>query len=353
MAAPESSCVQVYNYTTPQKEIKTVFDINKWYHSKGYAGYMSMIRELNESVKGVHTTEDIPIGPAVFTCIDMLDEFQKWTLEYPPEDMGDQRFGNRSFRKWYERLVQEAGGAIDALLTKDKKGAVIELLPYLLDSFGNATRIDYGSGHEASFLIFIYCLRKLGVFTSEDNTALVLRLFLKYLRLVRCLQTTYRMEPAGSRGVHALDDFQFMPFLWGSSQLIGQKRLVPESYLKPETVELHAPRNLFFDAVQYINETKTGPFHEHSNQLWNISAVRTWEKINSGMFKMYEAEVLKKFPVVQHFVFGSIFSFEANKQEMDPNVIEADEAARLADERARAASSDGNASGSFMTRAPW
>uniref|UniRef100_A0A9J2Q0F5 Serine/threonine-protein phosphatase 2A activator n=1 Tax=Ascaris lumbricoides TaxID=6252 RepID=A0A9J2Q0F5_ASCLU len=103
----------------------------------------------------------------------------------------------------------------------------------------------------------------------------------------------------------------------------NKKRIVPESYLKPEVVELHAPKNLFFDAIQYINETKSGPFHEHSNQLWNISAVQTWEKVNSGMFKMYEAEVLKKFPVVQHFMFGSIFSIDAAKEIVDPNLLEA------------------------------
>ncbi|KHN74294.1 Serine/threonine-protein phosphatase 2A activator, partial [Toxocara canis] len=217
----------------------------------------------------------------------------------------------------------EADDLIYSLLPTEKKGAVQELVPYFLDSFGNATRIDYGSGHEASFLVLMFCLRQLGVFTEDDNRALVLRIFLKYLRVVRCLQVTYRMEPAGSRGVHALDDFQFMPFLWGSAQLIGNKKhLVPESYLNAETVALHAPKNLFFDAVQYINETKTGPFHEHSNQLWNISAVQTWEKVNSGMFKMYEAEVLKKFPVVQHFLFGSIFSIQPVKEITDSNVLE-------------------------------
>lgn len=36
---------------------------------------------------------------------------------------------------------------------------------------------------------------------------------------------------------------------------------------------------------------KTGPFAEHSNQLWGVSGVPTWAKVNSGLIKMYRAEV--------------------------------------------------------------
>ncbi|KHN85179.1 Serine/threonine-protein phosphatase 2A activator [Toxocara canis] len=63
-------------YVVPQREIKSVFDINKWYHSKAYAGYMGMIHELNNSVKGVLTTEDIPISGNVMEAIDILDIIQ-------------------------------------------------------------------------------------------------------------------------------------------------------------------------------------------------------------------------------------------------------------------------------------
>lgn len=44
-------------------------------------------------------------------------------------------------------------------------------------------------------------------------------------------------------------------------------------------------------SVSLFVQVKTGPFAEHSNQLWNISAVPLWSKVHSGLIKMYRAEV--------------------------------------------------------------
>ena len=106
---------------------------------------------------------------------------------------------------------------------------------------------------------------------------------------------------------------------------------------------------------------KSGPFGEHSSTLYGISAVHEWKKVNSGLVKMFKAEVsrmgvspgnllvscgfpneihvlmtllgwaaqyvplpwqlcylmyclhaqvLGKFPVIQHFPFGSILSIQ-------------------------------------------
>ena len=70
--------------------------------------------------------------------------------------------------------------------------------------------------------------------------------------------------------------------------------------------ESFAKDYMFFGCIKFIFRVKNGPFAEHSNQLWNISGVPTWSKVNSGLIKMYKAEVLAKYPVMQHVLFGSL-----------------------------------------------
>jgi serine/threonine-protein phosphatase 2A activator len=43
--------------------------------------------------------------------------------------------------------------------------------------------------------------------------------------------------------------------------------------------------------------------------LNDISAVPSWEKVTTGLFKMYIAEVIGKHPVIKHLKFGSLLQF--------------------------------------------
>lgn len=81
-------------------------------------------------------------------------------------------------------------------------GAAAELAVYFCESFGNATRIDYGTGHELAFVIWLHCLERIGVLLPTDRAAVALVAFRRYLTLMRELQTTYWLEPAGAPTTH-------------------------------------------------------------------------------------------------------------------------------------------------------
>ncbi|KFQ92943.1 Serine/threonine-protein phosphatase 2A activator, partial [Nipponia nippon] len=329
------------NFMIPKKEINMVSDMAKWKRSQAYADYMGFILTLNEGVRGKKLTceykvsevgEDLQSFPeeAEALCVlagweikqvtsgeklpieklvALLNTLDRWIDETPPVDQPS-RFGNKAFRTWYAKLDQEAEKLVATVIPKHLADAAPEVAVYLKESVGNSTRIDYGTGHEAAFAAFLCCLCKIGVLRVDDQMAIVFKVFNRYLEVMRKLQKTYRMEPAGSQGVWGLDDFQFLPFIWGSSQLIDHPNLEPRHFVDEKVVNENHKDFMFLECILFITEMKTGPFAEHSNQLWNISAVPSWSKVNQGLIRMYKAECLEKFPVIQHFKFGSLLPIQ-------------------------------------------
>ncbi|XP_061732760.1 serine/threonine-protein phosphatase 2A activator [Nerophis ophidion] len=302
----------IATFMVPKKEISMVPDMGKWRRSQAYADYMGFILALNESVKGKKLTCEYKVSETVEKLIDLLGTLDRWINETPPVDQPS-RFGNKAFRSWFAKLEQEAEDLVSALLPPDKQAAAPEIAVYLKESVGNSTRIDYGTGHEAAFASFLCCLCKVGSLKVDDQLAIVFKVFNRYLSVMRKLQRTYRMEPAGSQGVWGLDDFQFLPFIWGSAQFVDHPTLDPRHFVDERVVNEHHHDYMFLECIKFINEMKTGPFAEHSNQLWNISAVPSWSKVNQGLIRMYKAECLEKFPVIQHFKFGSLLPIQPSK----------------------------------------
>ncbi|XP_041974063.1 serine/threonine-protein phosphatase 2A activator-like isoform X1 [Aricia agestis] len=295
-----------HRFMEPEKVVKSVTDMAIWEKSEAYMEYTGFISTLNEAVKGKPNSVDCKVSESVKNIVGMLEKINNLIDECPPIAQ-PQRFGNAAFKDWLNKVKNNSSQYLQKALDPKIHSAVPEIKIYLEESFGNSTRIDYGTGHEMSFVMFLCCLYKIGCLKDEDNVATVTLIFNKYLEISRRLQQTYRMEPAGSHGVWSLDDYQFVPFIWGSSQLVDQPRIYPPvKFLEDEIVDKYAEEYMFLSCIKYIKEVKKGPFAEHSNQLWSISAVGSWSKINQGLIKMYKKEVLAKFPVIQHVFFGSL-----------------------------------------------
>eukprot|EP00127_Corallochytrium_limacisporum_P000137 Clim_evm20s5 gene=Clim_evmTU20s5 len=289
------------------KEIKHAQDLARWQDSEAYHKLLAFIAHVNERVAGrpYSQIDKASHSKAIDDMCALLNTMKSKIDDFPPIAQ-PMRFGNKAFRSWHEWLLESAEDLLKNLMPEELHANIPELKPYLTEGFGNETRIDYGTGHELSFIALLCNLTLLGFFEDGDYAALMSSVFRAYLDLMRHLQRTYMLEPAGSRGVWGLDDYQFVPFIWGSAQLRGHDMIKPDHFTDPAVVKENYHDYMFLECIHFIDEMKTGPFAEHSRILWDISAVPNWKKVNQGLTKMYKEEVLHKFPVVQHFNFSTL-----------------------------------------------
>ena len=324
-------------FAIPGKKIHEGPDVTHFLTSQAYGNIMSFLLQLNVSSfpqkRQISGRTEVQSWPADLNATPAPTATRNFTtllhtieafIDDIPLDNGPRRFGNISFRTWYDRVIEQAPALLQRHLppftvkTKSSGSEIHEeLLPYLLGSFGSAQRLDYGSGHELSFFAFLACIWKLGGFDFEadyteresssgalmlgQSRSIVFKLLDQYFHLVRRLIKTYNLEPAGSHGVWGLDDHSFLPYIFGSAQYgpaidpsttssaptEGSLPDAPDpaSVTNLALVSRYRETNLYFGAVGFIHDVKRGPFWEHSPMLYDISGVKAgWAKINKVCF---------------------------------------------------------------------
>jgi serine/threonine-protein phosphatase 2A activator len=181
-------------FKLPKKCIHDGDDVSFFLASKAYADIMTFIFQLNASMiprknKDEEKQSDtirawtlqdphIEYTNVVKNLAQLIGDLDS-LIEQAPPDPGPRRFGNISFRRWHELVEKQVSDLTNRCLPLDilelhsesDVTAKAELEAYLLGSFGSAQRLDYGTGHELSFLAFLGCLWKLGAFPkSEDGS---------------------------------------------------------------------------------------------------------------------------------------------------------------------------------------
>jgi serine/threonine-protein phosphatase 2A activator len=267
----------------------------------------AFIFTLSDSVRDVPVSQikkqETP--PIISQILDVLQDAGEILDNHPPEDTGS-RFGNPIFRTFLD-VLGDALPKWHKHLGLNGESEIEEVATYLHNSFGNKRRIDYGSGHELNFFLWLLCLNRLSLLPPSTFPSLVLVVLPAYLTLMRRIQAAYYLEPAGSHGVWGLDDYQFLPFLFGASQLLHHAYITPKSIHNQLTLEEEGGEYLYLDQVAYLNSVKNvDGLRWHSPMLDDISSARNWGKIEAGMRKMFRKEILEKLPVMQHFLFGSL-----------------------------------------------
>ena len=140
--------------------------------------------------QGKRLSDPCPESAPTSALLSALQQLNDWVDDHPPSSQA-LRYGNPAFRDWFDHMASAAPDLLRPVLPTPLQPAVVELTPYLVHSFGNRTRIDYGTGHETTFVALLYCLAVLGVVAEDDCQALVTRVFAAYLKLMRKVQTTY------------------------------------------------------------------------------------------------------------------------------------------------------------------
>ena len=90
-----------------------------------------------------------------------MEQLSVWVDEVPPIEQ-PMRFGNKAYRTWLDKVIAASDERLKAFSNKPGfEKCIPEIKVYWEESFGHYERLDYGTGHELTFVVFLFCLFKM------------------------------------------------------------------------------------------------------------------------------------------------------------------------------------------------
>lgn len=291
------------------KKAKGICKINSenffetWKSSCAYKDISRVLETLIFSVKSTPRVQKTPKNKIILKILDIFHKILNVMNEI--EVSHERTFGDKSFQVWLEKIEKMKDDLFSGVINNE------EAIYYFLNSFGNSSRVDFGTGHELNFLAFVVCLFKLGVVNEGDSQDIVFCLFWEYWNCFISLQNKFHLPPAGSNGSWGVDDYVILPFVFGSSQLIGNKIITPNNIIDKNLSTIHKDEYSYCKWIAYLYDSKKGNLEINSRVLYSLSSISDFQKIYNGMINLFYGEVMNKYVIFQQFKFGKLLKLES------------------------------------------
>lgn len=125
-------------FQIPQKLVKNAEEIKIWESSETYYDLLGFINSACVSVQGKSLKHSCQVSTAVQKILDVLSEMEKLLTETPPIQTV-QRFGNKAFRSWFEKV-------------KDVSNSRVTHVKFIMKMFLSRTRCHMLKGFSQKIL---------------------------------------------------------------------------------------------------------------------------------------------------------------------------------------------------------
>lgn len=310
----------------PSLQISTTNDLSNFLNSDSYNQFVSFLSSLNSAVKGIsldhndhhHAQQNPTIIKHIMSVLSAVEHLlDDRSIDLPSDDQlilmhstgaSNNLHSFHSFQFKLQKILRKL--MLDVVVVVGAEELIGELSEYFFRSFGDTISSPlplpaYSVVHELHFLAWTFCLSKIGIINDGDYIPLVSIVFVKYFHIIKKIMTTFKVQHGdGDDDSYPYPAYPHLPFLWGSSSLIGNDQVKPATLQEDD---YDKDKYLFFSSAA---DAKARGAEAVLNSMIKLGLdTITWQEVNESIFKDYTENIMGDMSIMNHFLTGSIIHF--------------------------------------------